>query len=152
MRLNRLRLAISLAVVLAIAAPLAAPLAAPNAEPLAASTRHPRLLRSAPAADSRLDAPPRQLALTFNESLDLALTRLTLLHGERPVRLDSLRLAEGDDRTVTAAISASLAPGRYTVRWNVTGDDGHPVRGSFSFEVLASDRASTDGAQHRTRR
>lgn len=121
---------------------LVLPLAA-LAAPLASAAAHPRLEQATPAADSRLGVPPRQVALTFNESLDLALTRVTLLRGAEPVRLDSLRLAPRDERTVIAAIPAVLAPGRYTVKWQVTGDDGHPVRGEFSFEVLAAGATST---------
>lgn len=107
------------------------------AAPTASASAHPRLLKSTPTAESRLAAPPTQVTLTFNESLDLALTRVTLLRGTEAVRLDSLRLTPGDDRTVFASIPSTLAPGRYTVRWQVTGDDGHPVRGEFSFDVLA---------------
>lgn len=105
--------------------------------PLDAAARHPRLLRATPAADSRA-AAPRQLALTFNEALELALTRVTLVQGDRELKLDSLRLAPGDGSTIIASISGTLAPGRYTVRWQVTGDDGHPVRGAFNFEVIAA--------------
>lgn len=111
--------------------------------PVASAAAHPRLERSTPAAESRVAVPPKQLTLTFNESLDLALTRVTLVRGTEAVRLDSLRLAVGDDKTVTAAIPATLAPGRYTVKWAVTGDDGHPVRGEFSFDVLPAGTAPT---------
>lgn len=107
------------------------------ATPLQAARAHPRLVRATPSADSRV-AAPRTLSLTFNESLDLALTRVTLLRGDRPIPLDSLRLATGDANTVVAGVSTTLAPGRYTVRWQVTGADGHPVRGTFEFEVQAS--------------
>jgi len=106
--------------------------------PLSAASAHPRLLKSTPAADGRTNSPPQQVTLSFNEALDLALTRVSLHHGEMAVRLDSLRLVAGDDNSVTATIVGTLAPGRYTVRWQVTGDDGHPVRGAFSFEVLAA--------------
>jgi len=121
---------------------LALPLVA-LAAPLASAAAHPRLDKATPAADSRLATPPKQVALTFNESLDLALTRVTLLRGTESLRLDTLRLAPGDDRTVVATIPATLAPGRYTVKWQVTGDDGHPVRGEFSFEVTAAGAPST---------
>lgn len=109
------------------------------AVPLSAASAHPRLLKSTPVADSRTPAAPRQVTLTFNESLDIALTRVTLHHGEMTLRLDSLRLVADDPKSVTATISSTLAPGRYTVRWQVTGDDGHPVRGTFNFEVVAPD-------------
>ncbi len=109
--------------------------------PLSAAHAHPRLLRSSPAADSRVTEAPSQIALTFNESLDLALTRITITRGETEIRPDSVRLAGGDPNTVTVAFGSALAPGRYTVRWQVTGDDGHPVRGEFSFEILATGSA-----------
>ncbi|MBA3852967.1 MAG: hypothetical protein C0503_01050 [Gemmatimonas sp.] len=107
--------------------------------PLRAASAHPRLLKATPAADSRAAEAPREIRLTFNEAVDVALTRVTLLRGDTPVRLDSLRLAVGDDHTVIAPIGLALTPGRYTLRWQVSGDDGHPVRGEFSFEVLAAD-------------
>lgn len=59
------------------------------------------------------------------------------------IRLGALQFDQGDDKTVTASIVGSLAPGRYTVRWQVTGDDGHPVRGTFTFEVLAASTAAS---------
>ena len=106
------------------------------AAPLSAAYAHPRLLKATPAADSRSAEAPRQVALTFNESLDVALTRVTLFRGDTQVRADSLHLAAGDDKTVVASLDAALAPGSYTVRWQVTGDDGHPVRGELKFAVL----------------
>ena len=113
------------------------------AVPLRAASAHPRLLKATPAADSRSAEAPRQVALTFNESLDLTLTRVTLHHGEMAIRLEAFQFAQGDDKTVTASIVGSLAPGRYTVRWQVSGDDDHPVRGTFTFEVLAASTAAS---------
>lgn len=112
-----------------------------TAIPLSAASAHPRLLKATPAADSRSATPPRQVALTFNESLDLALTRVTLLRGETAIKLAPLQLLPHDDMTVVADIGTALAPGKYTVRWQVTGDDGHPVKGEFSFEVVAASSA-----------
>ena len=110
--------------------------------PLRAASAHPRLLKATPAAESRSAEAPRQIALTFNESLDLALTRVTVLRDGESLRPDSLHLANGDDKTVVASLGAALAPGRYTVRWQVTGDDSHPVRGEFTFVVLPAEAAT----------
>jgi methionine-rich copper-binding protein CopC len=122
--------------------PLLLLLALAVATPLNAGRLHPRLLKSAPIADSRAPDPIRQISLTFNEALDLALTRVTLSRGDTPVQLEALRLATGDDKTIVATVRTVLAPGRYSVRWQVTGDDGHPVRGEFGFEVTAASAAT----------
>lgn len=120
--------------------------------PIASAAAHPRLEKATPAADSRLPAAPKQITLTFNESLEVALTRVTLHRGADPVRLDSLRLSPTDDRTVIATIPSTLAPGRYTVKWQVSGDDGHPVRGEFAFEVLAATTTPPAAAPPHARR
>lgn len=121
------------------------------AVPVSAAHAHPRLLKAIPAADSRTEGP-RQVALSFNEELDLALTRVTVLRGETQIRPDSVRLAVGDDKTIVASFGRALAPGRYTVRWQVTGDDGHPVRGQFSFEVLPATPAPATPASSPVKR
>lgn len=105
--------------------------------PLNASSLHPRLLKATPAPQSELRTPPREIALSFNESLDLALARVTLQRATTAVPLQRLRLAAGDDKTVIAGIPDTLVAGRYTVRWQITGDDGHPVRGEYTFDVLS---------------
>lgn len=119
--------------------------------PLSAAHAHPRLLKATPAADSRAEAP-RQVVLSFNEELELALTRITITHGTAQVRPDSLHLAAGDSKTIVASFGTALAPGRYTVRWQVTGDDGHPVRGEFSFDVLHAHAAPAASASPRADR
>ena len=118
------------------------------AQPLGAASLHPRLVKATPAADSRTADAPKQLALTFSETLDLALTRVRLFRGETQVRTDSLQRAPGDEKTIVAPLAAALTPGRYTVRWAVTGSDGHPVRGEFSFEVLPASAEPTELALH----
>ncbi len=119
--------------------------------PLSAAQAHPRLLKATPAADSRVEAP-RQVVLSFNEELDLALTRVTITHGTVQVRPDSVHLVAGDNKSIVASFGTALPPGRYNVRWQVTGDDGHPVRGEFSFEVLPAQSAPATPARPRVKR
>lgn len=118
------------------------------AQPLGAASLHPRLVKATPAADSRTADAPQQIALTFSETLDLALTRVRLFRGETQVRTDALQRAPDDDKTIVAPLETALTPGRYTVRWAVTGSDGHPVRGEFSFEVLPADTESAEFTLH----
>lgn len=104
--------------------------------PLHAAFAHPRLMHAVPAAGSRVPTPPRELILTFNESVTAALSRLTLLDAaQQPVAIDALRAAPEDGKTMRAGIHGALAAGRYTVKWQAAGADGHPMRGDYTFVV-----------------
>lgn len=95
---------------------------------------HPRLLKAAPAADSRTAVAPREISLTFNEPLTLALSRITVTDAKQQViALDSLRAGPDDPKTLVAKVIGALAPGRYTVKWQAAGADGHPMRGELTF-------------------
>src|SRR3989304_13832 len=110
----------------------------PLALPARTASAHPRLLRAVPAPESRLATAPREITLTFHEAVVVGLCRLTLLDATRhAVSLDSIRAAMGDAKTLTAKILGTMRPGRYTVKWQVGGADGHPVRGEYGFVVMA---------------
>lgn len=115
--------------------------------PLHAAFAHPRLLHAVPAADSRVPTAPRELTLTFNESVTAALSRLTLLDAARqPVALDAPQSPPNDGKTLSAHIRGALAAGRYTVKWQAAGADGHPMRGEYTFVVEASGTGGTADA------
>jgi copper transport protein len=102
--------------------------------PFRSAAAHPRLMRAVPAAASHVQTMPRAVSLTFNEPLTIALSRLTLLDpAGQPVALDSLRFAPADTKTLTAKILGATPAGRYTVKWQAAGADGHPMRGEYTF-------------------
>lgn len=94
---------------------------------------HAKLLRALPAAESRLASPPAALTLTFNENVRLGRLKLSTAGRSIPVTLDRAAAASS---SVTVALP-SLAAGRYDVEWSaLTLDDGHVVKGAYSFVVL----------------
>lgn len=106
--------------------------------PFRSAAAHPRLVRAVPAAGSHVQTMPRVLSVTFNEPLTVALSRLTLLDpAGQPVALDSLRSAPEDTRTLTAKVLGTMPAGRYTVKWQAAGADGHPMRGEYTFVLDA---------------
>lgn len=118
--------------------------------PFRSAAAHPRLVRAVPAAESHVQTMPRALSLTFNEDLTIALSRLTLLDpAGQPVALDSVRFAPEDSKTLTAKILGTMPAGRYTVKWQAAGADGHPMRGQYTFVLDAgpveSTKQATDG-------
>jgi copper transport protein len=111
-----------------------AALATVFARPAAA---HPDLKSSVPRAKSRLTELPRELRLTFTEAPELPLARVRLFGpGRVAVTLGKLSITGEDKATVIAPISGALsAAGTYTVEWEITGEDGHPVDGMFTFTI-----------------
>lgn len=104
--------------------------------PVHTASAHPRLLRAAPVAGSHVTGALRAISLSFNETVSVALSRLTLLDAAKhAVTLDSLRPAPGDAKTLTAKVLGVLRPGRYSVKWQAGGADGHPMRGEYTFVV-----------------
>ena len=102
---------------------------------------HGALKSSTPAANEQMTVVPRALRLVFTEAPALAFSRLELLGPSgAAVVLSPLRIAADSKRALVADVRGTLPSGTYTVVWQVAGDDGHPVRGRYTFTV-------TDGAQ-----
>ena len=88
-----------------------------------------------PAEGARLATGPAQVSATFNEPLQPVFPAMTV------VGPDANLWSAGDPRVDGAVISVALRPlgpvGRYTVNYRVTSADGHPVTGSWWFELTA---------------
>jgi methionine-rich copper-binding protein CopC len=96
---------------------------------------HNKLEKSAPAADEKLAAAPKEIRLWFQEKPEAALTTIAV------VGSDSTKVATGkvhttdDPLSVAAAVTGPMAPGGYFVRWKTSGKDGHVIKGSYSFRI-----------------
>ncbi len=95
---------------------------------------HSLLLESSPAAEATLAAPPSLLTLRFNNRIEKALSRITLVDERGTPRALAITVAdEGADR-LSAAVP-TLTPGTYRVEWQVLSTDGHVVSGGFGFRL-----------------
>lgn len=104
--------------------------------PVHAASAHPKLVSSTPAANASVAAAPTAISATFNEPITLALSKLAVFDAAaRAVALDAVTSPVGDSKTLTAKTLSKLAPGRYTVKWQAAGGDGHPMKGEFTFVV-----------------
>ncbi|MEJ7760660.1 MAG: copper resistance protein CopC [Gemmatimonadaceae bacterium] len=102
-----------------------------------AAHAHGALKSSAPAKNTKLTAVPKEIALVFNEPVELVFTRVELAGPDGKVSLAGLVFAGSDKRAVKAGIEGPLVAGPYTVTWQMAGADGHPIRGNFAFSVEA---------------
>ena len=96
---------------------------------------HGALRRSEPADAAHLNVAPREVRLTFTESVELDFARLALSGPNGPVELGPLALAPDSGTVLVARVAGGLAAGAYTIAWQVAGEDGHPVRGQIRFMI-----------------
>jgi copper transport protein len=95
---------------------------------------HGHLRRARPAAGDTVRIAPRFLRLEFSEAPELGVSSIRLLDSlAREIRLLPLRTDVDSAQVLIADIAGHLAPGRYTVMWQMVGRDGHPVHGQYDF-------------------
>ena len=95
---------------------------------------HAILEDSQPPAGGSVPAGMVTLRFRYNSRVDRARSRLTLTrpdHSQVVLRIDP----DGPPDIMTA--QAELAPGTYSVRWQVLAIDGHITRGDVPFTVTA---------------
>ncbi|MDT0165291.1 copper resistance protein CopC [Actinotalea sp. AC32] len=125
---GRRSLVLLLGLVLAVVAPLPA-------------LAHDSLVGSEPADGAVVETAPAQVVLTFSS------TQLDVGAAVTVTGPDGREWADGaprvEDERVVQPLATGMAAGAYAVQWRSVSGDGHPVTGTFAFEVAA---AATDPA------
>ncbi|MFB8396833.1 copper resistance CopC/CopD family protein [Streptomyces yangpuensis] len=106
---------------------------------------HTALSGSDPADGSVLQTPPRQVTLTFTESISFPDEALRVLSpANERVNPRPAQHADGKANTARVELSGELPEGTYTVAWRVISADGHPISGAFTFSIgTPSETAAT---------
>ncbi|MGH7300494.1 MAG: copper resistance CopC family protein [Candidatus Rokuibacteriota bacterium] len=100
-----------------------------------AVSAHAFLVKSTPPRRAVLAQPPARVDLWFNERLEGAYSRVSVLDAEgRRVDLGDGAVGRDDARFLTVSLPP-IKPGTYTVRYRVLSVDGHVVDATFSFTV-----------------
>ena len=89
---------------------------------------------SEPVTQSRVDRPPTEVRLRFNEPVTITSNAVEVLAPNGTVLSGTAR-TEDDGRVVVAPVSRLRFGQGYTVRWRVIGEDGHSPAGVFTFGV-----------------
>jgi len=101
---------------------------------LPGAARHLTLVDSNPKEGAVVAVAPREIVLKFNEKLDPARRAIALRGPSGPVEMGPVRSVP-DTMAFAASITATLAPGEYTVSW-LAGAPAHAsIRGRYSFTV-----------------
>jgi len=103
--------------------------------PSSAASAHAVLIDTEPSVGAVLDASPEEIILRFNESVSTAFSSVRVID-QNGNELWTVKTRHVDnDRTAVRADAGGLGDGTYIVVWRVTSADGHPVQGSFTFQV-----------------
>ena len=139
-RAQRAAIGAALAAVLLLV--LAAGLLAPST-----ASAHALPTRSDPGSDARLLDAPARVTAAFTEPLNTELSFIEVLDGlgER-VDEGPTQFSAANDREMWVGLRPGLEPGYYVVVWQTLSDlDGHLLRGSFPFTILAPDGGEPAG-------
>ncbi|MGW0756206.1 copper resistance protein CopC [Streptomyces sp. NPDC002814] len=100
------------------------------------ASAHAALRSTDPADGSVLKSAPRDLTLTFTESVGLLEDSVRILDpsGHR-LRLGEAEHVPGRSDAVRVSLPAKADTGTFTVAWRVVSADSHPVSGAFTFSV-----------------
>lgn len=104
---------------------------------------HDAMEASSPEAGSTVEAGMIPIVLTFEEDVmqtaDNAGIEVSVVG---PAQSEATERTDGCVDSVEGAVITESAdidlPGTYTVNWRSVGSDGHPVEGTFTFEVTNS--------------
>lgn len=108
--------------------------AALAAFPVALLARHNRLAKSVPGAAATV-ASPRSVRLWFTEKVNPKLSSI-IVTAEAGTKAETGAVRGTDDpRSIAVEVTKPLATGKYSVAWRTAGDDGHSVRGTYTFTV-----------------
>ncbi|MFE7168943.1 copper resistance CopC/CopD family protein [Streptomyces sp. NPDC057616] len=101
-----------------------------------AASAHASLTGSDPADGSVVRTAPKQVTLTFSESVTFPDGALRVLSPDNErVNPRGPEHADGKGNTARVALQGKLVQGTYTVAWRAISADSHPISGAFTFSV-----------------
>jgi hypothetical protein len=116
--------------------------------PVGSAAAHDVLVGTAPAADALVDTAPESVTLEFSNAPQSLGTEVVVTGPDgKPASGGAPELAGS---TVTQPLADGLPAGTYTVDWRATSADGHPLSGTFAFDVAtgspAAEAVAADGS------
>jgi copper transport protein len=97
---------------------------------------HAIVVSTSPAGWAVVGASPTEVSLTFSEPVELGLATVRVLGpAGDTITTAAPAHAEGRSEVLVVSLPGVLSDGSYTVNWQVTSADTHPVRGAFVFSV-----------------
>jgi methionine-rich copper-binding protein CopC len=108
---------------------------------VAALSAHLKVEKTLPESGATIEAAPKELRVWFSQSPTLPVSGLALEGPNGKVEMGKVAAGQTDgkaDRSLMAAITGTLAPGKYTASWKTSGNDGHILTGTFEFTLKST--------------
>lgn len=100
------------------------------------ASAHAHLQSANPAPNAMVSTPPREVRISFSETIEPSLSAIQIVGAQGPVAAASKAFVDqGAPATLIVKLSQPLLPGAYEARWRCVGMDSHVMRGSYHFEV-----------------
>ncbi|WP_055525183.1 copper resistance CopC/CopD family protein [Streptomyces graminilatus] len=100
------------------------------------ASAHAALRDTDPRDGTVLKSAPRQVTLTFTESVALLDDSFRLFDPDsRRVSTGEAEHADGRSDAVRVSLPKGLGKGTFTVAWRVVSADSHPISGAFTFSI-----------------
>ena len=100
-----------------------------------AADAHAALKSVTPADGDTVATAPRTVTLEFNEPIGTSFATVTVTGPDGSAGTGRPKV---DGTTVSQALASDLPAGRYTVRFRVVSEDGHPVSDTSTFTIAAA--------------
>lgn len=94
---------------------------------------HMKATKMEPASGATVTTPPSRIQVWFTQAPDAKVSKIELTGPAGAVTLTAFEVTR--EKSIVASVADTLADGRYTVRWQSAGDDGHVQKGEYSFSV-----------------
>ena len=96
---------------------------------------HAFLSQAVPPVGGIVSVAPREVRLTFSETIEPAFSRIELTRADgQPIGTGPAIIDPRDNAQLVLPLPP-LAPGRYRVKWRVVSIDTHPTEGDYTFEI-----------------
>lgn len=100
----------------------------------AVASAHATMKEAHPAEQGRVDAPPREVTLRFDQSVEAPPNAIVVLAPDGR-RLSGAVTQSDRDTVVRVPLRGAVSGQAYTVRWRIVSADGHVGTGVFTFGV-----------------
>jgi methionine-rich copper-binding protein CopC len=95
---------------------------------------HAKLEKTQPADGTTVSVPPPQIQLSFDEEVDVKVSKIEVTGPSGKVAVGPARLM--GPKSLVAKVTGSMPDAAYTVRWQTAAaDDGHVSKGVFKFTL-----------------